>query len=120
MKEYRVDVATIIDHGNGIAEWIGDEDAEVTAEHIQRSSRILLACQPPVSFLLVNRKNRYVYAFSAIWEIRGLKFLSAVAVVEYGRVSTIRHTILPKFFGPRYFDEREAALNWLVEQKDAS
>jgi len=102
---------------NQIIEVVVDEGTEALPHHIREIFDYTSKLDPVPSALLINRENDYSVAFSCLLEALNGNPFSVVAMVDHGRRQQyFSKALWPKFLKQGFFDDREAAIRWVIEK----
>lgn len=118
MKKLQIDFCDFIYHDDGILEVIVKPDIEIDSVMAKEYLNFLESIEPTPSQFLVNRINKYSYTFKASLLLASAKVPQNVAVVKYGRLPwPLKGLFTPTLYRLAFFDERDAAINWLKSKK---
>jgi hypothetical protein len=118
MQEYTLDFGRFI-YEDGIFESIINHDVEFDAPKVKEFFELIESIEPKPTLILVNRKNTYSLSFKANIMLATSQLVDYVAVLKYNRLPwPIKGVFFPKFYHLAFFDERNAAIEWLNSKKE--
>lgn len=123
MDLHELDFANIIILRDDLAEVIVHDGIEFDQPLVDRYHEFLISNLNAPFSLLINKKNAYTYDFSAQQNLACIDQIKAIGIVVYNEISRTSTQSLIRFPRDRkwkveVFSNRDAALNWLVEEQD--
>ena len=123
MELHKLSFCKIKKLSDSIAEVIVHEGKEVDLEMVAEYHQWITENLSAPCGLLINKVNKYAYAFEAQLKIADLPKIRAVAVIAYNRISAVSSLALTKLPGQeqwniKMFSDRTDGLEWLEGELD--